>query len=76
MAALGYPLSANDEVLDFLTEAGYSEEYGAREIRRAVLRLVEDRFSLAVVEGKIHPGEPHVATVKDGELSFQPTNAR
>ncbi len=76
MAALGYPLSANDEVLDFLTEAGYSEEYGAREIRRAVLRLVEDRFSLAVVEGKIHPGEPHVTTVKDGELSFQPTNAR
>jgi ATP-dependent Clp protease ATP-binding subunit ClpC len=42
-------LSATDAAKDFLGEKGYSEEYGARPLRRVIQNLVEDRLSEAVL---------------------------
>ncbi len=41
----------------FLVEKGYDSEYGARPMRRAVQRYVEDPLAQLVVEGKISKGE-------------------
>jgi ATP-dependent Clp protease ATP-binding subunit ClpC len=42
-------LAATDAAKDFLGEKGYSEEYGARPLRRVIQNLVEDRLSEAVL---------------------------
>ena len=68
----GFSLSVDESVVSYLTEIGFSEEYGARELRRAVSRHLEDRFSLSVVEGKIAGGEAYRAVADDGEIRFFP----
>jgi ATP-dependent Clp protease ATP-binding subunit ClpC len=42
-------LAATDAAKDFLGEKGYSEEYGARPLRRVIQTMVEDRLSEAVL---------------------------
>jgi ATP-dependent Clp protease ATP-binding subunit ClpC len=42
-------LATTDAAKDFLGEKGYSEEYGARPLRRVIQNLVEDRLSEAVL---------------------------
>jgi ATP-dependent Clp protease ATP-binding subunit ClpC len=42
-------LAATDAAKDFLGEKGYSEEYGARPLRRIIQNLVEDRLSESVL---------------------------
>ena len=66
----GYVLHVDDDVVSFIAERGYSREYGARAIRRAVNHLFEDSFSTAVLNGLIKKGEAAEASVKDHALIF------
>lgn len=45
LAKQNIKLTYNDEVLEFISEKGYSQEYGAREIRRFIQRNVENKIS-------------------------------
>ena len=54
----------------FLIEKGYDEKYGARPLRRAIERHLEDSLAEAILGGEIKPGETiHVDVDKD-QLSF------
>ena len=66
----GFPLTVDESVISHLSEIGSSEEYGAREVRRTVLHHLEDRFSLAVIEGEISQGVPYRAILQSGEIVF------
>jgi ATP-dependent Clp protease ATP-binding subunit ClpC len=46
-----------DSAKSFLIEKGYDEKYGARPLRRAVERYVEDSLAEAILGGDIKPGE-------------------
>ncbi len=50
---------------------GYSEEYGAREVRRAIAHLIEDPLSNAILDGDIPRGSEVKASWKAGEVSFK-----
>jgi len=45
------------EVKNFLIEKGYDEKYGARPLRRAVEKYLEDSLAEAILSGEIKPGE-------------------
>ena len=66
----GFILEIGEEVKDYLAEVGYSPQYGARELRRAIQHRFEDRFSTGVVEGTLTPGVPIVATVCEEGIVF------
>jgi len=54
----------------FLIEKGYDEKYGARPLRRAIERHLEDSLAEAILGGEIKPGETiHVDVDKD-QLCF------
>lgn len=57
---------------DFLLEKGYDEKYGARPLRRAVERHLEDALAEAILKGEVQPGIPVLISSKEGsqELSF------
>lgn len=58
--------------MDKLLSEGYSEEYGARPMRRIVQKRIEDRLSDEILEGRILPGETVTVDVnKEGEYSFR-----
>ncbi|SNV63333.1 ATP-dependent Clp protease ATP-binding subunit [Clostridium cochlearium] len=44
------------EVKDFILRIGYSEKYGARELRRAIQRYIEDEISEEYFRGKVKEG--------------------
>ncbi|MGB0460334.1 MAG: ATP-dependent Clp protease ATP-binding subunit [Opitutales bacterium] len=46
-----------DSAKTFLIEKGYDEKYGARPLRRAVERYLEDSLAEAILNGDIKPGE-------------------
>ena len=56
-----------DSAKAFLIEKGYDEKYGARPLRRAVERYLEDSLAEAILNGDIKPGE--VITVAANEAN-------
>ncbi len=63
----------SEEAKSFLIEKGYDEKYGARPLRRAIERYLEDALAEAILGGEIKPGEIiHVNLKSEGEgLCFQ-----
>jgi ATP-dependent Clp protease ATP-binding subunit ClpC len=57
MAERGLGMRVTSSVMDLILEEGYSEAMGARELRRAVTRIVDDALSDAMLHGKVKPGE-------------------
>ncbi|MFP4166270.1 MAG: ATP-dependent Clp protease ATP-binding subunit [Opitutales bacterium] len=57
-----------EEAKNFLIEEGYDEKYGARPLRRAVEKYLEDSLAEAIISGGIKPGEViHVELREDGK---------
>ena len=68
-----WTFESSDECKDFLIDKGYDEKYGARPLRRAVEKYLEDSLAEALLSGEIKPGEIIKVTV-DSEaegLEFQ-----
>jgi ATP-dependent Clp protease ATP-binding subunit ClpC len=55
-----------DSAKEFLIEKGYDPQYGARPMRRAVEKYLEDPFAEELLRGNVKPGETvHVVAEKD-----------
>ena len=63
-------IEVTDEAKEFLAEEGFDENYGARPLRRAIQRMVEDSLSEELLSGQITLGDHLIAKVKDGKLAF------
>ncbi|MEM9226443.1 MAG: ATP-dependent Clp protease ATP-binding subunit [Verrucomicrobiota bacterium] len=51
-------IKVDDAAKDFLIEHGYDEKFGARPLRRAVERHLEDPLAEAILRGEVKPGRP------------------
>ena len=68
----GIELVVDDSALALISSAGYDVQYGARPLRRAIQRMVEDALSEEILLGHIRLGD-RVRVVADGEqLTFLP----
>ena len=56
-AERGIGLRLGPGVMEKLIEEGYSEDMGARELRRAVTRIIDDALSDAILTGAVVPGQ-------------------
>ena len=54
-----------------LVEKGYDVENGARPMKRAVQRIVEDKLASQIVEGLVKPGDVVEIDAKDGEVELR-----
>jgi ATP-dependent Clp protease ATP-binding subunit ClpC len=70
---LGYEFEYSEEVCSFLSEKGFSSEYGARPLKRAIQTYVEDKISEILIEDKCQPGDILRMNVQDGsdEISVE-----
>ncbi|GAB7387328.1 ATP-dependent protease ATP-binding subunit ClpC [Bacillaceae bacterium] len=57
-----------DEAKKFLAKEGYDPAYGARPLRRAIQRHIEDRLSEELLQGKISKGDTVKIDARDGKL--------
>lgn len=67
---LGIHIRFDASVPALLAKEGFDPTYGARPLRRAVVRLVEDAVSTEILEGRIHAGDSITARAEDGKLIF------
>ena len=57
---------------DLLIEKGYDPAYGARPMRRAVERYLEDPMAEEILRGNIKAGDTALVSADKGKLTFQP----
>jgi ATP-dependent Clp protease ATP-binding subunit ClpB len=63
---------------ELVLREGYDPAYGARPLRRAIQRLIQDPMALLILEGKILPGQ-HVRADRDGQkdqMRFEPVRKK
>ena len=63
----GIKLSVTDAFKERLVEEGYNPSYGARPLRRAVMRLLEDSLAEEVLSGRIKDGDKAVVDIDDNK---------
>jgi ATP-dependent Clp protease ATP-binding subunit ClpB len=76
LADRGIELELTDGAKQVLAEAGWDPTYGARPLKRALQRLVENPLALRLLEGEFGEGDTVRVDTKDGELVFERARER
>ena len=69
-------LSFTDETVDFMTKKGSDLVYGARPLRRAITKELEDTLSEAMLKGEISRGDEILVDIENDELIFSHVGKR
>ncbi len=75
LAERGLGLELTDEAKEQVAEAGWDPTYGARPLKRALQRLVENPLALRLLEGEFAEGDTVRVDSKEGELVFEKARA-
>ena len=54
---LGYDLSLSEKAKDYIAEKGFDRQFGARPLKRAIQKYVEDALAEEIIASKIHEGD-------------------
>ncbi len=57
VAEMGYKLTLSDEAKDFIAEKGFDEKYGARPLKRAIQKYLEDPMAEEIIKANIDEGD-------------------
>jgi ATP-dependent Clp protease ATP-binding subunit ClpB len=63
-------IELDDKALTLLCDAGYDPVYGARPLKRAVQRLLEDPLATAILSGQYAPEQIIKVTANEGQMQF------
>jgi ATP-dependent Clp protease ATP-binding subunit ClpB len=71
LAERGLRLELSNEAKELVSEAGWDPTYGARPLKRALQRLVENPLALRLLEGDFGDGDTVRVDAQRGELVFE-----
>ncbi len=70
----GITLEVTDRFKDRLIDEGFNPSYGARPLRRAIMRLLEDSLAEEILSGRVKEGQTAVVDVdSDGKVKVLPS---
>jgi len=55
--SLGYKLELSDEAKDFIASKGYDIQYGARPLKRAIQKYLEDEMAEVIIQASVSEGD-------------------
>ncbi len=67
---MGYEVAMDDKAKDFIVAKGWDEQYGARPLRRAIQRYVEDDLADEIIRAVILPGDTIKISAADDKITF------
>jgi ATP-dependent Clp protease ATP-binding subunit ClpC len=70
LRAQGIEVEFSDDAVDLLAREGYDREFGARPLRRAIQRMVENELSRLVLGGNVNADDRVYVDALEGELHF------
>ncbi len=68
--SMGINIIFNDDAIDFISNEGYDSAYGARPLKRAIQKNVEDKLAEEYLKGNINYGDTINVCVKDNSIVF------
>lgn len=66
----GYFLEVTPAAREYLAETGYDPDFGARPLKRAIQRELQDPLAVKLLDGEFHPGETILADSGKSGLTF------
>jgi ATP-dependent Clp protease ATP-binding subunit ClpC len=57
IADLGYILNLSDKAKDYIADKGFDKKYGARPLKRAIQKYIEDALAEEIVNSKLSEGD-------------------
>ncbi|WP_041567446.1 ATP-dependent Clp protease ATP-binding subunit [Nonlabens dokdonensis] len=54
---LGYHLNLSDKAKDYISDKGFDKEYGARPLKRAIQKYIEDHLAEEIVNSQLQEGD-------------------
>ncbi len=80
MAELGIDFELSESTKSFIAEKGWSAQYGARPLKRAIQKYIEDLLADEIINGRIKEGDKVLLAYdeKDDDIkvSINPKNAK
>ncbi len=67
---MGFEVEMDEKAKDFLVKKGWDEQYGARPLRRAIQRYIEDDLADEIIKADILPGDTIRVTSDDEKITF------
>ena len=66
----GYETTITDAAVDWIAEAGFDPQFGARPVKRMMQKYLLNDLSKDILAGKVTAGHPVAIDVKDDKLAF------
>jgi ATP-dependent Clp protease ATP-binding subunit ClpC len=66
IADLGYKLKLSDKAKAFIADKGFDKQFGARPLKRAIQKYVEDTLAEEIITSKINSGDEIFMDIEDG----------
>ena len=76
LRAQGIELEFTPEAVSWLAERGFEPQFGARPLRRAIQREVDNRLSRLMLDGRVRSGQRVRVVVQDGDLDLEVEDVR
>jgi ATP-dependent Clp protease ATP-binding subunit ClpB len=67
----GFTLEITPSAREYLAEVGYDADFGARPLKRAIQRELQDPLAMKLLNGDFTPGQTIVADGGTDELTFK-----
>ena len=68
---MGIQLEATPVVLDYLGEAGFDPQFGARPLKRVLQRVILNELSKDILSGRVSKDAVVEAVLEDGAVKFE-----
>ena len=70
---LGYTIEMTDKAKDYICDKGYDEKFGARPLKRAIQKLIEDPLAEEIVKSNLSDGDKILLDLEDGQTELKVT---
>ncbi len=71
IAVLGYHASMTEKAKDFIVDKGYDEKFGARPLKRAIQKYIEDPLAEEIIKANLHEGDAIVLDIDDANTALK-----
>ena len=66
----GFKFEFTDNVIEYISSIGFDPKFGARPLRRAIQKNIEDVLAVMLFEDKIKPNKKYTVDYIDGKLTL------
>ncbi len=70
LSEIGLSIKINDDIINQIVENGYDPSYGARPIKRTILKLLENPLSQKILSGEFESGDTILVESENDKVSF------